>query len=112
MPLVRQLASTLYDYELHEVLVGPYIMDKYDPALINTYLDYLRPDKMNVFVEWQEWKDLDQTEKWYGTKYNKKPLEKVRRLFGLWEDILSTGIRQSLPECDESVQEAGALQIA
>jgi hypothetical protein len=79
--LATNTASSLFDYPLEEALIGPYIMDEYKPELITALLDTLRPDNMNMAVISQTYSGrTSETERWYGTEYNRVRIDSVRVL--------------------------------
>lgn len=70
---VRSLAAALHDYPPREVLRGPYLMERFDPALIEDYLDRLRPDNMLITVSAPE-RDTDAVEPYFQVPYRLRPV--------------------------------------
>ncbi|MDH3714541.1 MAG: insulinase family protein [Gammaproteobacteria bacterium] len=65
---VRWLASNLQIYPGAEVLRGPYIMDRYDPALTRRFLEKLTPENVLVTVN-APGLPTDATASWFDTPY-------------------------------------------
>jgi insulysin len=66
-------APNLRLYPLPEVLEAPYLMERYDEALIERYLDALRVD--NLLMEKSGQKvDADKIEPWFRVPYRDQPL--------------------------------------
>jgi insulysin len=67
------LAGNMHHYPASRSVSGPYLLRKYDPALLKELIDGLTPDKVMMMVlsqsfegqEGPEWAE----EKWYGTKH-------------------------------------------
>ena len=71
---VTHLASNLKRYPLEDIIRGDYIFKTYDPQLINSYLDYLRPD--NLLIELTaKGIPTNKTDPWYQTPYSFEPLD-------------------------------------
>ncbi|KAI9822691.1 MAG: Insulinase (Peptidase M16) [Pycnora praestabilis] len=51
------------------LLSGSTIIRKFNPEAISKGLSYLRPDNFRLTLVSQDFTDLDQKEKWYGTEY-------------------------------------------
>lgn len=71
----ENLSYIMNDYKEEDILSGPYIYETYDGVLIKKYLQDLTVDKMNVYLTTKNpdlVKDLNLSEKWYGTKYRKE----------------------------------------
>ena len=64
----QALASNLHRYPAAELLVGPYMMESFEPALINKFLSSLRPENVLVTVIDQD-QPTRSVEQWYGTEY-------------------------------------------
>ena len=73
MNYVRSLAVRAHEYPLEEVLSGPWMMKEWKPKLIKDVLDLLIPQNVYVTIIGQKFAEIaNQTEPWYGTKYNKE----------------------------------------
>ncbi|XP_049939528.1 insulin-degrading enzyme [Schistocerca serialis cubense] len=78
-------AQNLNEYPLEEVLSGHYLITEWKPELIKMVMDYLTPQNIRIAVVGRKFEELvDQTEKWYGTKYKLEeiPQETLKR----WEE--------------------------
>lgn len=80
MSYATNLASSLRDYPLEEILTGPWIMKEFRPDLVQDVLNRLTPQNVYVMAvakKFEEKANLE--EKWYGTKYcsEKIPAEKL-----------------------------------
>ena len=72
---VYQMAPSLDLYPAEDLLVAPYLMEAFDPALIENFLGYLRPD--NVLLEVTAPDSVtDQVEPWFEVPFtlNQTPL--------------------------------------
>jgi insulysin len=70
---VYTTAPNLRLYPLPEILEAPYLMEQYDAALIERYLDALRTD--NLLLEKSGQKvDADKIEPWFQVPYGDRPL--------------------------------------
>jgi secreted Zn-dependent insulinase-like peptidase len=72
---VYQMAPSLDLYPAEDLLVAPYLMEAFDPALIENFLGYLRPD--NVLLEITAPDSVtDQVEPWFEVPFalNQAPL--------------------------------------
>ena len=72
---VYQMAPSLDLYPAEDLLVAPYLMEAFDPALIENFLGYLRPD--NVLLEVTAPDSVtDQVEPWFEVPFtlNQAPL--------------------------------------
>jgi len=73
MNYVRSLAVRAHEYPLEEVLTGPWAMAEWKPELIKDVLDRLIPQNVYISIIGQKYAEyVTETEKWYGTKYNKE----------------------------------------
>jgi insulysin len=70
---VYTTAPNLRLYPVKDVLEGPYLMERYDEALIRKYLDALRPDNLLLEISGQK-VDADKIEPWFQVPYSDKPL--------------------------------------
>ncbi|WP_461481867.1 insulinase family protein [Porticoccus sp.] len=73
---VSALATNLQEYPYADVIRGPYRMDHYDEALLNSVLGYLRPDNAMVMLMAPEVKTDRETEK-YQVPYGVSPLPAI-----------------------------------
>ncbi|MEZ5530199.1 MAG: insulinase family protein [Porticoccaceae bacterium] len=99
---VSALATNLQEYPYVDVIRGPYRMDLYDQALIESMLGYLRPDNAMVMLMAPEVKTEQVTEK-YQVPYG------VTRLPALPGDIAAAD-QLALPEPNPYVPENLALK--
>lgn len=60
-------------YPVRDVLVAPYLMEHYDPNLIDRYLDALRPDNLLLEVSGPK-VETDSVEPWFQVPYAQTPL--------------------------------------
>lgn len=65
---VYQVAPRFMDYPPEDVLVAPYLMTDFDPALIRTYLDRLTPDNVVMEIAGPD-VPTDQRERWFDVAY-------------------------------------------
>ena len=65
---VRSLASSLHKYPSVDVLRGPYVMENYDPLLINRFLGYLSPDNVLITVI-AKGLETDSITSWFDARY-------------------------------------------
>jgi insulysin len=72
--LARSLASDFHLLPAEELLRGNYSLDEFDPALIQEYLSYMRPDNLLLSVTAQGL-DTDRRTDWYGVDYALNPIE-------------------------------------
>lgn len=73
MSFVYNTAPNLRLYPVKDVLEGPYLMERYDEALIRKYLDALRPDNLLLEVSGQK-VDADKIESWFQVPYGDQKL--------------------------------------
>ena len=65
---VYQMAPRLQHFPASDLLVSPYLMERFDAALIKQYLGYLNPK--NVVIEYAAPDvETDSTEPWFGVPY-------------------------------------------
>jgi insulysin len=75
MDHVSDLAETMHDYPIRDVIASGYIFEEYRPDLIEKVLNSLTLDNLRVvLVSKKVEQDCVLTEKWYGTKYFIEPL--------------------------------------
>ncbi|NCF80585.1 MAG: peptidase M16, partial [Proteobacteria bacterium] len=67
--LARSLANSFHTLPAQQLLRGHYSLDKFDPALIQQYLSYMRPDNMLLTVT-AKGLDTDQRTDWYSVDYS------------------------------------------
>lgn len=70
---VKKLAKRLHQYPIADVLRGPYAIDRFDPEVIQGFLDKLTPDNMLMTVSTQGLA-TDSIDPWFGTRYQIRPL--------------------------------------
>ncbi len=70
---VTNTAPNLRLYPVREILEAPYLMERYDEALIRRYLDAMRPDNLLLEVSSQK-VDADKIEPWFQVPYRDEPL--------------------------------------
>lgn len=70
---VSQLASGMHEYAPRDVLRGPYLMDRYDEAMIRELTDALRPDNVVVMLD-DASVPTDRVSEKYGVAYSRIPL--------------------------------------
>ena len=73
LSFVYNTAPNLRLYPVKDVLEAPYLMERYDEALIRKYLDALRPDNLLLEVSGQK-VDADKIEPWFQVPYGDRPL--------------------------------------
>uniref|UniRef100_A0A1B6DGR0 Peptidase M16 C-terminal domain-containing protein n=1 Tax=Clastoptera arizonana TaxID=38151 RepID=A0A1B6DGR0_9HEMI len=82
---VSNLVHSMREFPMDEVLSGGYVLEEWQPDLINYVLSYLNPDNVRVAVVGKQFENItDQAELWYGTKYKaeKIPQETIQN----WKD--------------------------
>lgn len=74
--LASSVVHSMQLYPMEEVLTAPYLISEWRPDLIQNLLDdCLVPDKCRVVVVGKKLEPIcDQSEYWYGTKYNSEKL--------------------------------------
>jgi secreted Zn-dependent insulinase-like peptidase len=65
---VYQVAPRFQHYPPEHVLVAPYLMDEFDPALIQRYLDHLTPDNVVMEIAGHD-VETDRRERWFDVPY-------------------------------------------
>ena len=82
--LATSLAPRMHYCPPHLLLQYPYLLDKFDPKLIEEYLHkYFTPENCSVVILSKEFESVaNLTEKWYKAKYSREkiPQEVVQRL--------------------------------
>ena len=71
------LSYTIHNYPEEDILTSSYLFDKYDEPLLRKYLDSFTIDNLNIALVTKNpelTKDLDLTEKWYGTRFSKRDI--------------------------------------
>ena len=69
LSFVYQTAPNLRLYPIKDVLEGPYLMERYDDALIRRYLDALKPANLLLEISAQK-VDADKIEPWFHVPYS------------------------------------------
>jgi secreted Zn-dependent insulinase-like peptidase len=72
--LVRGLSHELHTLPPEELLRGHYLLDEFDPALIQTYLGYMRPENMLMQVT-ASGLEADSRTDWFGVDYRLRPID-------------------------------------
>ncbi|XP_065349180.1 insulin-degrading enzyme-like [Cloeon dipterum] len=89
---VYMLAKHLLKYPIDDVLTAENLLSEWKPELINQVMEKLTPDNCRIRIVSKKPVIVDQTEKWYGTKYkiedipseliekwrNAKPIEELQ----------------------------------
>lgn len=65
---VYQVAPRFQHYPPEHVLVAPYLMSEFDPALIQRYLDHLTPDNVVMEIAGHD-VETDRRERWFDVPY-------------------------------------------
>jgi secreted Zn-dependent insulinase-like peptidase len=73
--LARSLANDFHLLPAEELLRGNYSLDEFDPALIQEYLGYMRPDNVLLTVS-AKGLDTDRRTDWYSVDYAIRPIDK------------------------------------
>lgn len=71
------LAYTIDNYNEEDILSGAYLFEVYNEDLIKTYMSQLTFSNLNIYFtsKNKDYIDIcDKEEKWYGTKFNFKPI--------------------------------------
>jgi len=105
---VQALASNLHRYPTAELLVGPYMMESFEPALINEFLSSLRPDNVLITVVDQD-QPTRSVEHWYGTEYAIDAIDAAR--ISEWGDA-SIDSDLQLPPPNPFLPDVDLLQLA
>eukprot|EP00794_Sanderia_malayensis_P007262 gene7262-8072_t len=83
--LATMISHSLQVYPIEDVLCGPYKLTIFDPELINSLLDHLKPSKLRVKLTSKTFEGTtDSIEEWYNTAYSshKYSKEKIKS----WEE--------------------------
>ncbi len=72
--LARSLSSGFQLLPAEELLRGHYLLDEFDPDLIQEYLSYMRPDNMLLAVM-AKGLDTDRRTDWYSVDYSLRPIK-------------------------------------
>ena len=68
-------AKSLMNYDIEDVISGPYLFREFDESLIRKYLDMLTLDNLNIYFKSNSFeKEFNLVEEYYGTKYCKEKL--------------------------------------
>uniref|UniRef100_A0A0K2SYP7 Metalloproteaselike [Tribolium castaneum] n=1 Tax=Lepeophtheirus salmonis TaxID=72036 RepID=A0A0K2SYP7_LEPSM len=99
---VTSLSTCLQKYPMNEALCGPYLIDDWDPELVNMVLDYLCPQKVRIFVVGKMFENkATETEKWYGTKYYQEKINS--NLIKEWSESKMICPNLKLPETNSFI---------
>jgi len=79
--LARSLANDFHLLPAEELLRGNYLLDEFDPELVNEYLSYMRPDNVLLTVV-AKGLDTDKRTDWYSVDYAVRPVAK--ETLALW----------------------------
>ncbi|SIS99133.1 insulinase family protein [Neptunomonas antarctica] len=74
---VTQLTQSMQDYPEAHWLDAPYLLERYDTAIFNQFIQSIRPDNMVLSRQAQEL-DTDSTEYYYNSTYQIKPIAAQR----------------------------------
>ncbi|XP_042192680.1 insulin-degrading enzyme isoform X1 [Callorhinchus milii] len=70
-----KLAGSLHYYPIEEVLAADFLLEEFQPELIEMVLDKLIPENVRVAVVSKTFEGkTDKTEKWYGTEYKQESI--------------------------------------
>jgi secreted Zn-dependent insulinase-like peptidase len=72
--LVRSLSHDLHMLPSQELLRGHYLLDEFDPELIQEYLGYMRPDNMLMAVT-ASGLETDSRTDWFAVDYRIRPID-------------------------------------
>ncbi|MCB1687013.1 MAG: insulinase family protein [Halioglobus sp.] len=106
MGYVSALASGMQFYAPRDILRGPYMMDRYDDAILAELLQQIRPENALVTLN-DAAVEGDQLSQYYGVPYSKKPLD-IRRVTGSDDEPASKAMH--LPAPNEFIAEDVTLQ--
>tara|TARA_R110001583_G_scaffold5084_3_gene28055 strand:+ start:2632 stop:5439 length:2808 start_codon:yes stop_codon:yes gene_type:complete len=103
---VLKLASKLREYPTRELLHGDYLYQKFDPKLIQAYLNYLRPDNMLLTLTAADL-ETDQTDPYYQAQYRLQPVSAE-----LQAQLAQAGLNPALrlPEANPFIPQDLSLQ--
>ncbi len=104
----RRLAGLMQEYPAEEVLVAPYLYEKFDADIIDEYLSYLTPDNvlLTLVAPGQE---TDKVSHWYETPYKISAIADDR--LKLWTDG-PIDVDLAIPAPNEFIPEELALKHA
>ncbi|MDH3376350.1 MAG: insulinase family protein, partial [Gammaproteobacteria bacterium] len=105
---VQSLASDLHRYPPAELLQGPYMMEAFEPDLINQFLSSLRPENVLLTIVDQD-QPTRSVEHWYGTEYAIDAIDAA--LIADWSDASIDGELQ-LPPPNPFLPDVNLLQVA
>ena len=94
---VSHLVINMHHYAPEEIVSGDYLMERFDVALTQQMLSYMRPDNMRIQLT-APGVSSDQRARWYDTPYRVEPIEKawLRR----WQDPMPLDPSLTLPEAN------------
>lgn len=76
---VVRLSQWTLDLPMDRILDGKHVIDKFEPGLISEVLELLRPENARLVLFSKSQADhCDQTEQWYGVKYDVENLSEER----------------------------------
>ena len=71
----EEYAENLIDYDIEDVISGPYLYGEFNEPLIRKYLDMLTLDNLNIYFRSKSFeKECNLVEEYYGTKYCKEKI--------------------------------------
>lgn len=72
---VMSTVLSLQEFPMEDVLTAPSLFTEWKPEIISEVLTWLTPEKVRIQVIGQAFENIaTESEKWYGTKYCKKPI--------------------------------------
>jgi len=115
--LVRRLANDLHELPPDELLRGHYLLEEFDPELVEEYLGYLTPDNMLMTIT-APGLETDARTDWFSVDYRIRPIEE--QTLARWRSPPADS-RLTLPEPNrfvpdeltlESGSQAGSVPVA
>ena len=79
--LARSLANDLHELPPQDLLRGHYLLEEFDPRLVEEYLGYLRPDNVLLTVT-AKGLATDRRTDWYAVDYGVRPIDEAT--LALW----------------------------
>lgn len=74
---VEGIVEDMHCYPSKDYLTGPRLYFDYNPDKVTEFLSYIQPETVNIIVRAKEFDEsisLDQTERWFQTKYSSRPI--------------------------------------
>ncbi|MEM7252785.1 MAG: insulinase family protein [Pseudomonadota bacterium] len=105
---VTGLSNAQHTTPIEDIVYGGYRMDAFDPALITSYLEYLRPANMLLIVT-AKGLSVDDKTRYFQTEYRKRAIS--NETLARWEDP-AVDARLQLPERNVFVPDSLALKAA